>query len=204
MLVQCWYVSAAMLRHHKRGIAWLPAYGCPLSWSFEGKERKVKSWHSLHGLSSQCSENYQAALYPSLWLLTLFSSFTKHVFYFEGVLKHCFWFSVFDVSPLRTIFYPLPLPSFHTFTYSHAHKATVMSVNWNKNGNWLLTASRDHLIKVYDIRAMKEMYTLKGHKKDVNSKELRTTLRDALFENNKSYVSKTVWSCSQILSLSLE
>ena len=99
---------------------------------------------------------------------------------------------------------PLPLPSFHTFTYSHAHKATVMSVNWNKNGNWLLTASRDHLIKVYDIRAMKEMYTLKGHKKDVNSKELRTTLRDALFENNKSYVSKTVWSCSQILSLSLE
>ena len=47
-----------------------------------------------------------------------------------------------------------------------------MSVNWNKNGNWLLTASRDHLIKVYDIRAMKEMYTLKGHKKDVNSKEL--------------------------------
>ena len=57
---------------------------------------------------------------------------------------------------------------------SHAHKATVMSVNWNKNGNWLLTASRDHLIKVYDIRAMKEMYTLKGHKKDVNSKELGT------------------------------
>ena len=79
-----------------------------------------------------------------------------------------------------------------------------MSVNWNKNGNWLLTASRDHLIKVYDIRAMKEMYTLKGHKKDVNSKELRTTLRDASFENNKPYVSKTVWPCSQILSLSLE
>ena len=54
--------------------------------------------------------------------------------------------------------------------HSHAHKATVMSVQWNRNGNWLLTASRDHLIKVYDIRAMKEMYTLKGHKKDVNSK----------------------------------
>ena len=83
---------------------------------------------------------------------------------------------------------------------SHAHKATVMSVNWNKNGNWLLTASRDHLIKVYDIRAMKEMYTLKGHKKDVNSKELGTTLRDTSFEHNKSYVSKTVWSRSQILS----
>jgi len=57
-----------------------------------------------------------------------------------------------------------------SITTIHAHKATVMSVKWNQNGNWLLTASRDHLIKVYDIRAMKEMYTLKGHKKDVNSK----------------------------------
>ena len=52
--------------------------------------------------------------------------------------------------------------------HSHAHKAAVMSVKWNRNGNWLLTGSRDHLIKVYDIRAMKEMYTLKAHKKDVN------------------------------------
>ena len=43
-----------------------------------------------------------------------------------------------------------------------------MSVKWNQNGNWLLTASRDHLIKVYDIRNMREMYTLKAHKKDVN------------------------------------
>ena len=94
---------------------------------------------------------------------------------------------------------PSPLPSFHTCTHSHAHKATVMSVNWNQNGNWLLTASRDHLIKVYDIRAMKEMYTLKGHKKDVNSKGNG----DASFEHNQTFISKTVWSCSQTL-LSLE
>jgi len=69
-----------------------------------------------------------------------------------------------------------------------------MSVNWNQNGNWLLTASRDHLIKVYDIRAMKEMYTLKGHKKDVNSKGNG----DASFDN-QFFISKTVWSCSQTL-----
>lgn len=59
---------------------------------------------------------------------------------------------------------PLPSPS-----CSHAHKATVMSVRWNRNGNWLATAARDHLIKIFDIRAMKELCTLKGHKKDVNS-----------------------------------
>ena len=34
-------------------------------------------------------------------------------------------------------------------TTIHAHKSTVMDVRWNPiNGNWLLTASRDHLIKV--------------------------------------------------------
>ncbi|QQP39526.1 Wdrepeat proteinlike, partial [Caligus rogercresseyi] len=38
----------------------------------------------------------------------------------------------------------------------HAHKNTVMSVQWNKNGNWLLTASRDHLLKLFDIRNTKE------------------------------------------------
>ena len=41
-----------------------------------------------------------------------------------------------------------------------------MDLQWNKNGNWLLTASRDHLIKVFDIRAMKEIETFKGHKKE--------------------------------------
>ena len=51
----------------------------------------------------------------------------------------------------------------------HAHKAAVTCVKWNRNGNWLLTASRDHLIKLYDIRTMKELDILKGHKSDVNS-----------------------------------
>ena len=31
-----------------------------------------------------------------------------------------------------------------------------MDVRWNKNGNWFLTASRDHLIKLYDIRNLKQ------------------------------------------------
>ncbi|KAL5491501.1 hypothetical protein EMCRGX_G016800 [Ephydatia muelleri] len=35
---------------------------------------------------------------------------------------------------------------------SHAHKATVMCVKWNHNGNWLTSAARDHLIKIFDIR----------------------------------------------------
>lgn len=49
----------------------------------------------------------------------------------------------------------------------HAHKNTVMDVKWNQNGNWLLTASRDHLIKIFDIRSMgQEMQTFRGHKKE--------------------------------------
>lgn len=40
---------------------------------------------------------------------------------------------------------------------------------WNDNGQWLLTASRDQLIKLYDMRAMKEIVSLKGHNKEVTS-----------------------------------
>lgn len=51
----------------------------------------------------------------------------------------------------------------------HAHKNTVTDIKWNQNGNWLLTSSRDHLIKIYDIRNLSsEMQTFRGHKKEVS------------------------------------
>ena len=54
---------------------------------------------------------------------------------------------------------------------SHAHKHTVMQLKWNRNGNWLLTASRDHLIKLFDIRNMKEeVQAFKGHKKEATGR----------------------------------
>lgn len=52
----------------------------------------------------------------------------------------------------------------------HAHKNTVMEAKWNKNGNWLLTASRDHLLKLFDIRNMREeVQTFRGHKKEATT-----------------------------------
>jgi len=54
--------------------------------------------------------------------------------------------------------------------FSHAHKHTVMDVKWNRNGNWMLTASRDHLIKLFDVRNMKdEVISFRGHKKEATS-----------------------------------
>ncbi len=35
------------------------------------------------------------------------------------------------------------------------------------NGNWLATGSRDFLVKLFDIRTMKEFGTLHGHNKEV-------------------------------------
>lgn len=49
------------------------------------------------------------------------------------------------------------------------HKSSVMAVEFNRNGNWLLTGGRDHLVKMYDIRMMKEMKTYRAHKKEVIS-----------------------------------
>lgn len=42
-----------------------------------------------------------------------------------------------------------------------------MEVKLNLNGNWLLTASRDHLCKLFDIRNLKEeLQVFRGHKKE--------------------------------------
>ena len=41
-----------------------------------------------------------------------------------------------------------------------------MAAKWNSNGNWLVTGSRDHLLKLFDIRMMKELQTFRGHKKE--------------------------------------
>jgi polyadenylation factor subunit 2 len=44
-----------------------------------------------------------------------------------------------------------------------------MQAQWNKNGNWLLTACRDQLVRLYDIRTMKEIQVFRGHKREVQS-----------------------------------
>ncbi|CAH8562581.1 unnamed protein product [Dicrocoelium dendriticum] len=50
----------------------------------------------------------------------------------------------------------------------YIHKNTCTDVSWNDNGNWFLTASRDHLIKLFDLRNLKsELQTFRGHKRDV-------------------------------------
>lgn len=52
----------------------------------------------------------------------------------------------------------------------HAHKSTVMDLKWNENGNWLITASRDHLLKLFDIRKLStELQIFRGHKKEASS-----------------------------------
>ncbi|XP_067006316.1 pre-mRNA 3' end processing protein WDR33 [Anabrus simplex] len=52
----------------------------------------------------------------------------------------------------------------------HAHKSTVMDIKWNANGNWLVTASRDHLLKLFDLRNLsQEVQTFRGHKKEASS-----------------------------------
>ena len=53
-------------------------------------------------------------------------------------------------------------------TPSHIHKGGVLDLEWNLNGYWLATASRDTLVKVFDIRNMKELQLFRGHRKDVN------------------------------------
>ncbi|KAK4307492.1 hypothetical protein Pmani_020744 [Petrolisthes manimaculis] len=51
----------------------------------------------------------------------------------------------------------------------HAHKSTVMDLKWNGNGNWLCSASRDHLLKLFDVRNLStEFQVFRGHKKEAS------------------------------------
>lgn len=53
-------------------------------------------------------------------------------------------------------------------TTIHAHKNTCTDLKWNRfNGNWLVSSSRDHMCKLFDIRNLKEeVQSFRGHKKD--------------------------------------
>ena len=72
-----------------------------------------------------------------------------------------------------------------SITTLYAHKGTVMDIQWAKNGYWLASAARDHLVKVlkkikqkilnfyskvFDIRNLKTEYQiLRGHKKEASA-----------------------------------
>ena len=48
------------------------------------------------------------------------------------------------------------------------HKAAVTVCRFSPNGSWLVSGSRDHMMKLFDIRNMKqELTTLRGHKREV-------------------------------------
>lgn len=59
-------------------------------------------------------------------------------------------------------------PSIFHSTIS-SHKKQVNCVQWNANGNWLASGSMDGLIKLYDIRTMKELEVWRGQNSEVSA-----------------------------------
>ena len=58
-------------------------------------------------------------------------------------------------------------PQLTCHPHRHYHKNTVQALAWSPNGDLVASASRDQTVRVFDIRAMKELRLLKGHKKEV-------------------------------------
>lgn len=56
----------------------------------------------------------------------------------------------------------------------------MQSVKWSLDGNLVASASTDQVIKLYDIRSMRELYTLKGHGKEACSLDWHPTHPDLL------------------------
>lgn len=49
-------------------------------------------------------------------------------------------------------------------------------MKFNQNGNWILTACRDQVVRLFDIRTMKQVESFIGHKKEVQCKYYFTQL----------------------------
>ncbi|CAL5223055.1 g5512 [Coccomyxa viridis] len=47
------------------------------------------------------------------------------------------------------------------------HKGPITQVQWNLNGNWLLSSSRDQQLVVFDARMMRKLAVFRGHQADV-------------------------------------
>ncbi|KAI8870010.1 WD40 repeat-like protein, partial [Ramicandelaber brevisporus] len=54
-------------------------------------------------------------------------------------------------------------------TSIHGHHNAIVSVRWNQNGNWFASASRDNLIRVFDIRMMAELQQMRGHQVELGA-----------------------------------
>lgn len=76
----------------------------------------------------------------------------------------------------------------------HAHKSTVMDLKWNGNGNWLVTASRDHLLKLFDLRNLsEEVQVFRGHKKEASAVSWHP-IHEGLFSSGGSDGSILFWN----------
>ena len=53
------------------------------------------------------------------------------------------------------------------WSHRHQHENTIQALSWAPHGNLLASASRDQTMRVFDIRPMKELVVLRGHKKEV-------------------------------------
>ncbi|KAF4757865.1 hypothetical protein FOZ63_018013, partial [Perkinsus olseni] len=54
-------------------------------------------------------------------------------------------------------------------TTIYAHKSVVGRVRWSPNGQWLISGSRDQLIKMMDVRKMSIDKVFKGHTREITS-----------------------------------
>lgn len=70
----------------------------------------------------------------------------------------------------------------------HAHNHAVTDVKWNKlNGNWFLTSSYDHTIKLFDLRNLnQEMQVFKGHKREQTNCLKWHPIHEGLFSSGGS------------------
>jgi hypothetical protein len=68
-----------------------------------------------------------------------------------------------------------------------------MACDWSCNGNWLASGARDQLVKMFDIRVMKEFATFHGHNNQVGTTWFVVCGRFLLHKNCVSVFRLLLW-----------
>ncbi|CDW60410.1 WD40 domain containing protein [Trichuris trichiura] len=84
----------------------------------------------------------------------------------------------------------------------HFHGNGMTTVHFNAHVNWLLTGSREHLIKLIDIRPIDKIFTFKGHTKDSTSVPLHP-IQEKVFVSGGADWSLICWDTLSGLELTL-
>lgn len=77
-------------------------------------------------------------------------------------------------------------------TTLHIHKNTILCLKWTNDGEYIISGGKDQTLKMFNLRAMKEEFAYKGHKKEATALAIHPTI-DGAFASGGGEGAVYIW-----------